>query len=261
MERTVEKSVEVRTTGSSHPSNVTSSQYTVERETTIPATLGDATYTGTPYPHGGLGHSSSQSSSDSQERVTNYTHTEVRVPQVSMPAPIIVTSASGLAEEMVGSGFTASASRVTGSSVEQMVQESPALHQKSLEEAERHDHELAKVTEKMDHKMEKKAEKYRKEAEKEADKIRKLMEKQHEKDVEFRKELVETSIEKQKKEIEIEAKHAKAELEHERQLALEALERSKMTSNVEVNFDTSVGQTVSESHVGTHRTDISHPRM
>lgn len=258
MERVVDKTVEVRTAQSgSHPANMTSSQYTAE--TTTPATT---VHTDTPYPHDLLGSSSSQSSQpQTHEKVTNYTHTEARAAGISTPSPIIVTSTAGLAEEIVGQQFTASASRITGSSVEQLVQESPALYQKSVEEADRHERELAVVAGKHEKEMEKKTEKYRKEAEKEAEKIRKAMEKQHAKDVEFRKEVVESTIEKQKKEIEIEAKHAKKELEHERQLALDALERSKMSSNIAVNFDSSAGHTVSESNIVSQHTDISHPRM
>ncbi|OQV21655.1 hypothetical protein BV898_04553 [Hypsibius exemplaris] len=53
---------------------------------------------------------------------TEFTHTEVKAPLIHPAPPIISTGAAGLAEEIVGQGFTASAARISGGSAEVHVQ-------------------------------------------------------------------------------------------------------------------------------------------
>jgi len=187
----------------------------------------------------------SDSGSFQAEKNTSYTHTEVRAPLINPTPPIISTGSAGMAQEIIGEGFTASAARVTAGATQGTVVETAEMQEKARLEAERYAREKDAIARSHEKDLEKKTEAYRKEAEAEAEKIRRELEKQHARDVEFRKELVDTSIDRQKREVELEAKYAKKELEHERQLAQEALEKSKMTTNIEVAMDTAAGKTVS----------------
>jgi len=186
-------------------------------------------------------------SKQSQEQVTHteFTHSEVKAPLIHPAPPIIATGSAGLAEEIVGQGFTASAARISGASSEVNIQASPALVEAARRDQERYQLEQGAIAQRHEKDLEQKTEAYRKTAEAEAEKIRKELEKQHARDVEFRKDMVESAIERQKREVDLEANMAKRELDREGQLAKEALERSRLSTNVEVNFDSAAGHTVS----------------
>jgi len=179
-----------------------------------------------------------------EQQNTSYTHTEVRAPIPNVPAPFISSSA-GLGQSLVGEGFTASAARISGGSQEVNVQASPRQQEEALLDQERYERELAAINERHQRDIEGKTEAYRKQAEIEAERIRKELEKQHQRDIEFRKSLVEGTIQTQKKQVELEAAMAKRELDREGQLARDALEQSKMATNVQVNFESSAGRTES----------------
>jgi len=146
---------------------------------------------------------------------------------------------------MVGSGFTASASRITGTSAEANIHMTPEMIEQAKKDEERYRREHDAIAQQHDKELERKTEQYRKQAELEAEKIRKELEKQHQKDIDFRKDLIDSTIQRQKAEVDLEAKMAKRELEREAQLAKDALERSKLATNVEVDFQSAVGHTVS----------------
>jgi len=206
-------------------------------------------------------HHGSDTHSHTSEQSVTHTHTEVRAPVINTPAPVMVTSASGLAQEMVGDAFSASAARITSEGSSSVVVESAAMAKQAAMDRERYTREEAAIAKSHDMDLEKKTEKYRKEAEAQAEKIRKEMEKQHAKDIEFRKEIVESTIDRQKREVELEAKYAKKELEMERQKALDALEHSKTATNIEVTFDAAAGTTTSSGTVVSEHTGITHNRM
>jgi hypothetical protein len=210
--------------------------------------------------HGGA---TSQSTTREATANTSYTHTEVRAPLVQPAAPFISTGVSGLAQDMVGEGFTASAARVTSAGQTTMVQETAAMAEQARKDRERYQREQDAIAHSHDKDLEKKTEAYRKEAEEQAEKIRKELEKQHAKDIEFRKDVVETTIDQQKRQVDLEAKYAKKELEHEAQLARDALDKSKMHTNIEVAMDTAAGRTVSggttvSESVETHHSEEHH---
>lgn len=123
-----------------------------------------------------------------------------------------------------------------------VIQESAALQKQSAKDQEAYAREQDAIARKHEKDLEKKTDEYRKTAEAEAERIRKELEKQHARDVDFRKDLVESAIDRQKREVDLEAKYAKKDLDHEREMARNALEQSKMSTNVEVRMDTAAGK-------------------
>lgn len=208
---------------------------------------------------GGSHHSShdSHAQSDRNEH-SSYTHTEVRAPLVNLPPPIISMGSSGLAQEIIGEGFSASAARISGAESSTIVHESQSSREHAAKDQERYQREQAAIVKSHEKDLEKKTDEYRKTAEAEAEKIRRELEKQHARDVDFRKDVVESAIDRQKREVELEAKYAKKELDHERELALNALEQSKMATNVQVQLDTAAGSTVSGGTTVSQHTEVHH---
>jgi len=206
---------------------------------------------------GGEFRQSSDLSAEQKEK-TSYTHTEVRAPLINPTPPIISTGSCGLAQEIVGDGFSASAARISGAAQHTVVQEAQASREQALKDQEKYNREQAAIAQAHERDLEKKTDAYRKTAEEEAEKIRKELEKQHARDVEFRKDIVESAIDRQKREVDLEAKYAKKDLEHERELALNALEQSKLATNVQVQMDTAAGSTVSGGTTVSQHTEVHH---
>jgi len=191
-----------------------------------------------------------------KDQQTSFTHTEVRAPLINPLPPIISTGSAGLAQDIVGEGFCASATRVSGQTANIGVCETQETRAHAAKDQERYSREQESIARSHEKDLEKKTEEYRKTAEAEAEKIRKELEKQHARDVDFRKDVVESAIDRQKREVELEAKYAKKELEHERELALNALEQSKMATNVQVSMDTAAGTTVSGGTTISQHTEV-----
>lgn len=190
---------------------------------------------------------SGHSGSDKGESVS-FTYTDVRAPQHAPPSPVlIIPSAAGLAQEIAGEGFCASAARISGGSPQVTITETIQSQERYMKEQENYRKDQEALVKKYEKAIEKMHEDYRKKTEAEADKIRKEMEKQHDRDITFRKELMDKAIERQKEEIALEAKYARKELERQREMASDALDRSKKQTDVQVNLDTAAGHTVSES--------------
>lgn len=189
--------------------------------------------------------SSGQGQSGQQEQNTSYTHTDVRTNVPNLAPPIISTSAAGLGEQLVGQGFAASAARISGQSSEAHVQMTPEMEAEARKDREKYEKEIQAINARHEKDIEGKTEDYRKQAEAEAERLRKELEKQHQRDIEFRKSLVQGTIDNQKKQVELESTMAKRELDREGKLAQDALEKSKMSTDAQVTFDSSVGKTIS----------------
>ena len=78
---------------------------------------------------------------DRHEHKKEYTHTELKTPVMSM-SPVITSGVSGLAEELVGGGSISTA-RVCASAVP-VINETPELRQKSVEDNQRYQREQVK---------------------------------------------------------------------------------------------------------------------
>lgn len=185
------------------------------------------------------------SMSQDQSKSSSFTRTDVSAPLVNPLPPIISTGASGLAQEIVGEGFSASAARISGASSNVNVVETPEMRERMRRDQEQYAREKQAIAGASEKEMGRKTEHYRKEAEEQAEKIRKELEKQHAKDIDFRKEVVESTIDRQKREVDLEAKMAKKELEQEREMAKEALDQSKFRTDIQVKMATAAGETVS----------------
>jgi len=176
---------------------------------------------------------------------SSYTKTDVKVAVPNIMPPFISSTIN--AHDLVGEGFQASVSRITGASGELEVHDT----EQQVEEARR-DYE-AKIREQellntqFEKELERKTDAYRKQQELETEKIRKELEKQHLRDVEFRKELVEQAIENQKRQIDLEARYAKKDLERERAKARMVLDKSRFHTDIQVNMNAAAGNTQSGS--------------
>nr|WBQ85727.1 CAHS 8d [Paramacrobiotus areolatus] len=189
----------------------------------------------------------------SEVQQTSYMQSSVKVPFMNLPTPFISTSAV-LAQDLVGEGFQASISRITGISDQMESVENPQLDEEARRDLEAKQREQDTLARQYQTELERKTEAYRKAQEVEVEKIRKELEKQHLRDVEFRKEVVEMAIENQKKQIDLESRYAKKEMDRERMRARQMLEQQKFHSDIQVNMESSAagthagGQVVSESH-------------
>jgi len=189
-----------------------------------------------------------QQISENQElQNSSYTRTDIKVAVPDIMPPFVSTSVN--AQDLVGEGFQASASRVSGAAQEHEVVETAEQAEEARKEREAKAREQELLNAFFEKELERRTEVYRKQQEVESEKIRKELEKQHQKDVEFRKELIELAIENQKKQIDLEARYAKKNLERERAKARMALEKSQFHSDIQVNMNAAVGKTESGSQL------------
>jgi hypothetical protein len=172
-ERTFSEKTEIRSTGAVlpplPPRPVVSGEFVREVTTTGPASVVSHvrdSFVG-------------QDNCETAEKSTTYTHTEMK-PAMHVVSPILVTSAEGLAQEMIGEGFSASAARVVASSTQESVIETAATSRQAAVDRERRQREMEAVARQSEKDIEKKTDAYRKKAEEEAEKIRRELEKQHE---------------------------------------------------------------------------------
>jgi hypothetical protein len=193
--------------------------------------------------------------SSDQYKSSAYTHTEAKSALHQPPAPIILSGAEGISQEFLGQGFSASAARISGTTANVQMVETPEMREKIRAEQEKYAREEAAIAQAQQKDVNKKTDAYRKEAEEQAEKIRKELEKQHERDIEFRKDMVESAIDRQKREIDLEAKKAKSELENERVMATEALDSSKLRTDIKVSLATAAGETVSGGSTVSQHTE------
>jgi len=184
----------------------------------------------------------------SEVKHSSYTHTEVRAPLMNLPTPFI-SSSLGLAQQLMGEGFQASMSRISGTSEECLVGDFPQIEEESRKDIEAKQREQEQLTHQFELDLKRKTEGYRKQQEIETERIRKELEKQHLRDVEFRKDLMEQQIDNQRRQIELEAKYAKKELDRERQRARLVLDKSKFHTDIQVNMESSVGGTESQGQI------------
>ncbi|GAV01369.1 CAHS10 [Ramazzottius varieornatus] len=191
-----------------------------------------------------------------RSKTSSYTHSEATAPLIHPTPPIIATGTEGMAQDIVGHGFAASATRVTSQTATGIVHETPQTLEQAHAYQQKHDKEQEDIRGQAEKELEKKTEKYRKEAEEQAEKIRKELEKQHHRDIEFRKEVVESAIDRQKREVELAADYAKKRLEHEKALAMDALEQSKLRTDIQVNMNTATGSTSTGATVRSEHTEF-----
>lgn len=193
--------------------------------------------------------------SQDQYKSSAYTHTEAKSALHQPPAPIILSGAEGIAQEFLGQGFTASAARISGATANVQMVETPEMREKNRVDQEKFAREEEAIRKAQEKDISKKTDAYRKEAEEQAEKIRKELEKQHERDIEFRKDMVESAIDRQEREVDLEAKRARSELERERRMATEALDSSKLRTDIQVTLATAAGETVSGGSTMSQHTE------
>lgn len=181
-----------------------------------------------------------------QEENTSYTHTDVKVAYPHISSPFISVS-TDIARDLVGEGFQASVSRITGATGELNLQDSEAQSEEARLDLEAKQREQELLNQQFQKELERKTEAYRRQQEVESEKIRKELERQFVRDVDFRKELMDQAIENQKKQIDLEARYAKKELERERNKAKLILDSSKFHSEINVNMEAAAGNTQSGS--------------
>jgi hypothetical protein len=187
---------------------------------------------------------------------TIYTHSEVKTPLITPPAPSIQV-VPNLAQDLIGESHAASSAKITSTTQQPIIADAAGyLSEEALRDEKRKREELAKIAAKSTEQLERQTEKYRKEAEEKAEKIRKELEQQHVKDIEFRKGLVEQAIETQKRQIDVEEKFAKMELEREKKLAESALDQSKLSTVTEVSLDTAAGTATSSGTVVSEKVEL-----
>lgn len=178
---------------------------------------------------------------------SSYTRTDIRAPMINMPTPFISSTIG--AQDLIGEGFQASVSRITGGSEEMRIEDYPQLIEEAKRDEDAKYREQQLMNQQFEKELDRKTEAYRKTQEAETEWIRKELEKQHLRDVEFRKELMEQAIENQKRQIDLEARYAKKELDRERTKARMALEKSKFHTDIQVNMESAAGLSQSGGQV------------